>query len=120
MTKLTQHLTCSLISVGLSAVTLPAMASPEISSGDATIRADMNSCLSRTDDFMAELAIPTERGDTYRTGFFEDGSFRIVCYDNPGTRNPSSRVVVFAAHDSDIDVANSFVQIALQKITQQR
>lgn len=69
---------------------------------------------------MAELEIPTERGDTFRTGFFEDGSFRILCYDNPGTRNPTSRVIVFAAHNNDIDVANSFVQIALDKITQQR
>lgn len=124
--KAFRFLSATLLSLGFSAgfSALPALAFPEISSGDGIINADIATCLDRTDAFVDTLNVSVERGDIVRTGYFGDGSFRILCYPNPyssstqkaGQQTAQSMVVVFAAHESDLDVADAFVQIALRKI----
>ncbi len=120
--KAFRFLSATLISLGFSA--FPALAFPEISSGDGIINADIGTCLNRTDAFVDTLNVSVERGDIVRTGYFGDGSFRILCYPNPYSQSGKqtdqqtnqSMVVIFAAHESDLDVADSFIQIALSKI----
>jgi hypothetical protein len=99
---------------GISAV--PTLASPKIASGDGVINANATACLSRTDAFVDTLNVDIERGQIVRTGYFDDGSFRILCYPNPYSEDEQSLVVIFAAHETDPDVADTFVQIALSEI----
>ena len=94
----------------------PSLASPEIASGDGVINADIAACLSRTDTFIGSLDVEVERGQIDRTGYFGDGSFRILCYPNPYGQSNQSLVVIFAAHDTNFDIANSFIQIAINQI----
>ena len=96
--------------------TLPSLASPEIASGDGVVNADIAACLSRTDTFISTLYVDVEKGQIDRTGYFGDGSFRILCYPNPYGEPNQSLVVIFAAHDTDFAIANSFVQIAINQI----
>ena len=124
--KAFRSLSATLLSLGFSAglTALPALAFPEISSGDGIVNADISTCLDRTDAFVDTLNVSVERGDIVRTGYFGDGSFRILCYPNPYSyfgkqtdqQANQSMVVIFAAHESDLDVADTFVQIALSKI----
>lgn len=95
---------------------LPAIASPEIASGDGIINANIAACLYRTDAFINTLNIDVERGQIDRTGYLGDGSFRILCYPNPYGEHSQSLVVVFAAHETDFDIADTFVQIAVNEI----
>ena len=97
------------------------IAFPEIASGDGIVNANISACLSRTDDFVSNLDVYDDRGQIDRTGYFGDGSFRILCYPNPyGQGEPSqdnqSLVVIFAAHESNFEVADTFVQIAVAEI----
>ena len=96
-----------------------AIASPEIASGDGVINADIAACLYRTDTFINTLDIEVERGAIDRTGYLGDGSFRILCYPNPYGQHNQSLVVVFAAHDTNFDIADTFVQIAVDEIADQ-
>lgn len=93
-----------------------AIATPEIASGDGIVDANLNACLSRTDAFVDTLDASVERGQIDRTGYFGDGSFRILCYPNPYGQADQSLVVIFAAHESDFSVADTFVQIAVSEI----
>jgi len=94
----------------------PVFASPEIASGDGLVNATIDGCLSRTDAFVSTLDVQVEQGQIDRTGYFGDGSFRILCYPNPYGQSTQSLVVVFAAHDTDFTVADTFVQIAIEEI----
>ena len=91
----------------------------EIASGDGIVNANISACLSRTDDFVSTLDVNVERGQIDRTGYFGDGSFRILCYPNPYGESNHSLVVIFAAHENDFDVADTFVQIAVSQIADQ-
>ncbi|MGB7314681.1 MAG: hypothetical protein WA939_17265 [Nodosilinea sp.] len=93
-----------------------ALATPEIASGDGIVDANVRTCLSRTDAFVNTLEVNIERGRIDRTGYFGDGSFRILCYPNPYGQADQSLVVIFAAHEDSFDVANSFVQVAVGQI----
>ena len=93
-----------------------AIASPEIASGDGIVNDTISACLSRTDAFVDTLDVSVERGQIDRTGYFGDGSFRILCYPNPYGQNSQSLVVIFAAHETDFQVADTFVQIAVAEI----
>ncbi|MEL6854783.1 MAG: hypothetical protein AAFO83_06695 [Cyanobacteria bacterium J06607_13] len=93
-----------------------AAATPEIASGDGIVNANINACLSRTDAFVRTLDVSVERGQIDRTGYFGDGSFRILCYPNPYGQDDQSLVVIFAAHENDFEVADTFVQIAVAEI----
>ena len=95
---------------------LPIQASPEIASGDGVVNANITACLSRTDTFVSTLDVDVEKGQIDRTGYFGDGSFRILCYPNPYGEANQSLVVIFAAHDTNFEVADSFVQIAISQI----
>ncbi|HEY9890164.1 MAG TPA: hypothetical protein V6D02_17285 [Candidatus Obscuribacterales bacterium] len=95
-------------------LSLPAAARPEIASGDQWLEGvSQAECLSRADDFIAELEIPNDAGDIDRTGYFEDGVFRILCY---GGGDDSSMVLVFSAHNESAEVATQFLQFALEAI----
>lgn len=100
--------------------TIPALSTPEIASGDGIVNADIATCLARTDAFIETLEVSVERGQIDRTGYFGDGSFRILCYPNPYGQTAHSLVVIFAAHDNDFAVADNFVQIAVSRISDRR
>ncbi|PZO09502.1 MAG: hypothetical protein DCF25_21615 [Leptolyngbya foveolarum] len=113
------HLLCAIATPAVllwSFLSLPSLAPPEIASGDGIVNADIVACLSRTDTFIGTLDVEVEKGQIDRTGYFGDGSFRILCYPNPYGRSNQSLVIIFAAHDTDFDIANTFVQIAINQI----
>ncbi|MGC1305902.1 MAG: hypothetical protein WA885_01645 [Phormidesmis sp.] len=115
--KAVHLLSAVLVSWGSLAIATHAM--PEIASGDGIINDSISVCLSRTDAFVRTLEVSVERGQIDRTGYFGDGSFRILCYPNPYGPNGQSLVVIFAAHEDNFDVANTFVQIAVSEIADQ-
>jgi len=115
--KVTYWLSASLAVWG--AAIASAVAMPEIASGDGIVHANAEACLMRTDNFVQTLEVSVERGPIDRTGYFGDGSFRILCYPNPYGEPNHSLVVIFAAHENDFDVADSFVQIAVSQIADQ-
>lgn len=108
-----------ILGLALTAVGLPAVATPEIASGDRMLDTNFDGCLTRADTFVSTLDIQISRGEIDRTGYFDDGAFRILCYPSPSGVEESSMVVVFAAHDSDFEVATTFVQIALEEMDDQ-
>jgi hypothetical protein len=111
--KINQYLSASLLGVSLTAVGLPAFAGPEIASGDRWLEnVDQQECLARADDFIFQVDVPSDGGEIDRTGYFDDGTFRILCYGAGG----DSMVIVFAAHDDSADVAYDFMQFALDYI----
>lgn len=111
--KLNQLISTSLLGLSISAIGLPALARPEIASGDRWLEGiGQPECLSRADTFIAELGVPSDGGEIDRTGYFDDGSFRILCY----AAGADSMVIVFAAHDESLDVASQFMQFALDQI----
>lgn len=101
-----------LVGACLASIALPALARPEIASGDRLLSTDFQGCLSSADRFIASLGVVSDSGEMDRTGYFEDGTFRILCYGT-GTE---SMVIVFAAHNQSADVAASFVQLALEEL----
>ncbi|MEM9088471.1 MAG: hypothetical protein AAGC93_06970 [Cyanobacteria bacterium P01_F01_bin.53] len=115
--KATRLLSATAMAWGALASSVLSM--PEIASGDGIVYADTADCLARTDDFISTLDVSLEYGQIDRTGYFGDGSFRILCYPNPYGDNTQSLVVIFAAHEHDFDVADTFVQIAVGQIADQ-
>lgn len=103
-----------LLPLGLAAIALPAIAGPEIASGDRLLTINSTDCLARADSLIAELGIESDTGEIDRTGYFEDGTFRILCYGS----GQQSMAVVFAAHDNSLDIATSFVRMALDRLSQ--
>lgn len=116
--KAVRLLSTALIALGtvFISATNPAAAFLEIASGDGIVEANLNACLSRTDSFVSSLDVNVERGQMDRTGYFGDGSFRILCYPNPYGQEDQSLVVIFAAHESNYAIADTFVQIAVAEI----
>lgn len=113
---LSRLLSVGFFGLSLAAVSLPAAARPEIASGDQWLTGiDQAECLTRVDDFIRELEVPSEAGDVDRTGYFDDGVFRIICY-NGGPED--SMVLVFASHQEDAATATQFMQFALSEIAQ--
>jgi hypothetical protein len=101
--------------LGLSflGLALPVAARPEIASGDQLLNTDINGCLSLADQFIADLGIDSDRGSIDRTGYFEDGSFRILCYG----AGESSVAIVFATHEGSIEIASNFIQMTLDQLS---
>ncbi|RZM78750.1 hypothetical protein [Leptolyngbya iicbica] len=109
-----RYFAASIVGLSLAAVSLPAEARPEIASGDQWLEGvDQEQCLSRADDFIRELNVPNEAGDIDRTGYFDDGVFRILCYTGG---EDSSMLLVFSAHNDSIEVATQFLQFALEEL----
>ena len=101
--------------LSLASLSLPAMARPEIASGDQWLEGvSQEECLSRADGFVGELDVPVDTGDIDRTGYFDDGVFRILCYSGGET---SSMLLIFSAHNESAEVATQFMQFALQELT---
>ncbi|MEB3267231.1 MAG: hypothetical protein VKJ09_01705 [Leptolyngbya sp.] len=111
--KFNTFLSAGLLGVSLAAVGLPAMAAPQIASGDRWLEGvDQNGCLRRADQFIQDIGVSSDGGEIDRTGYFDDGTFRILCYG----AGSDSMVVVFSAHDDSEDVAYDFTQYALDQI----
>ena len=111
-----QLISVSLCSLSLAAIGLPAMARPEIASGDQWLEGvSQDTCLTRADDFIGELDVPADTGEIDRTGYFDDGVFRILCYSGG---SESSMLLVFTSHNSSAEVATQFMQFALETISQ--
>lgn len=107
-------LSVSFASLSLATLSVPATARPEIASGDQWLEGvNQEECLGRTDTFIGELDVPVEAGDIDRTGYFDDGVFRILCYSGG---EESSMVLIFSAHNESAEVATQFLQFALQEI----
>lgn len=100
------------IGLGLVLVANAAQARPEIASGDRLLNTSVEGCLSLADQFIANLDIQSDKGAIDRTGYFEDGAFRIVCY----AAGEASLAVVFASHDQSIDIATNFIQMTLDDL----
>lgn len=114
---LSRLFSASVLGLSLAALSLPAEARPEIASGDQWLEGiSQNECLSRADDFISELNVPNQAGDIDRTGYFDDGVFRILCY---GGGEDSSMVLVFSAHNESAEVATQFLQFALEELSSQ-
>ena len=112
---LSRLLSVSLLGLSFAAVGLPAAARPEIASGDQWLEGvNQEECLIRVDDFITEIDVPFDAGDIDRTGYFDDGVFRILCY---GGNETSSMLLVFTSHNESIEVATQFMQFALDEIT---
>jgi hypothetical protein len=106
-------LSASALGFTCAALALPAMARPEIASGDQLLNTDVSGCLTLVDDFIADLGIESDQGVIDRTGYFEDGSFRILCYG----AGEASMAIVFASHETSIDIASNFIQMALDELS---
>lgn len=103
----------ALASLSLVSLTLPAFARPEIASGDQLLDTDVAGCLSRADRLIDSLGVESDQGGIDRTGYFEDGSFRVLCY---GAGDTQSLAIVFASHDQSPEVASSFIQMMLTEL----
>ncbi|WP_225885293.1 hypothetical protein [Leptolyngbya sp. KIOST-1] len=103
-----------LASLGLIGFTLPAIARPEIASGDQLLSTDVDGCLARADRLIQTLGVESDRGGIDRTGYFEDGSFRILCY---GAGETNSLAIVFATHEQSAEVASGFIQMMLTELS---
>jgi hypothetical protein len=101
------------LGLACSALALPALARPEIASGDQLLNTDVSGCLSLAENFIAALGVESERGVIDRTGYFDDGSFRILCY----RAGDASMAIVFASHETSVDIASSFIQMALDELS---
>lgn len=109
-------LSVSLLSLSISAISLPALARPEIASGDQWLEGiDQTECLARTDAFIGQLDVPSVEASNSRTGFFDDGVFRIFCYSGG---QEASMLLVFTSHNESAQVATQFMQFALSEIAQ--
>ncbi|MEM7649467.1 MAG: hypothetical protein AAF283_09820 [Cyanobacteria bacterium P01_A01_bin.70] len=114
---LPRFLATSFLGLSLATLSLPAEARPEIASGDQWLDdVSQAECLSRADDFITELDVPNQAGEIDRTGYFDDGVFRILCY---GGGETSSMVLVFSVHNESAEVAAQFLQFALEEISGQ-
>ncbi|MBE9139423.1 hypothetical protein IQ254_19855 [Nodosilinea sp. LEGE 07088] len=106
----------ALASLGLACFTQPATARPEIASGDQLLTTDVDGCLARADQLITDLDVEFDQGTIDRTGYFEDGAFRILCY---GAGDDSSLAIVFASHEQSPDVASNFIQMMLTELSQE-
>ena len=104
-----------LAGLGLVSITLPALARLEIASGDQLLSTDVEGCLTRADRLIENLGVQSDQGSIDRTGYFEDGAFRILCY---GAGDDSSLAIVFATHEQSPEVASSFIQMMLTELSQ--
>jgi hypothetical protein len=106
----------SVVGFSFVALALPAFARPEMTSGDLWLEGiTQQECLTRTDGFIQSLNVPVEEGERERTGFFDDGVFRILCYAGG---NDSSMLLVVSVHNSSAEVATQFMNLALSSISQ--
>lgn len=104
----------ALAALGWMTTALPALARPEIASGDQLLETDVSGCLAAADAFIDTLGIDFAEGGIDRTGYFDDGAFRILCY----AAGEDSLAVVFATHRESTAIAADFIQMALGELAQ--
>lgn len=97
--------------VWLGLLTPIAEARPLIASGEKPIETSLQGCLVRADELITSLeTISSGQGAFHRSGYFEDGAFRILCYD-AGTEN--SLAIIFVAHETSQETADTFLELLL-------
>lgn len=112
---LSRFISVGLLGFSFASICLPALARPEIASGDQWLEGiSQSECLNQVDQFLTELNVPFDTGTFDRTGFFEDGVFRALCYSGGAE---SSLLMLFTAHAESAEDATQFMQFALQEIT---
>lgn len=104
----------ALAGLGLATTAIPALARPEIASGDQLLQTDVAGCLAAADEFIDTLGIDFTEGSIDRTGYFDDGAFRILCY----AAGEDSLAIVFATHRESTAIAAEFIQMALAELAQ--
>ncbi|TVP66176.1 MAG: hypothetical protein EA342_12355 [Leptolyngbya sp. LCM1.Bin17] len=102
-----------LVSLGVLGLAWPALARPQIASGDQLLETDVDGCLALADQLIADLGVESDQGPIDRTGYFEDGSFRVLCYG----AGDDSLAIVFASHETSAEVASNFIQMALVELS---
>ena len=116
-----RFLSTGLMTLAATAVALPAMATPQISSGELPLDTDFDGCVARVEDYINTLDIQTSinsRADGVNigaSGYFDDGSFRMLCYPNPYGDDSTSLMIIFVAHETDIEVADQFVDVVISQ-----
>lgn len=108
-----RHLLSLGLTASLATLALPAAARPELASGDQLLNTDVAGCLAAADQFIQGLGVEFSQGTIDRTGYFQDGAFRILCY---GAGEDHSLAVVFASHDSSRESVADFIQLALTSL----
>ncbi|WP_416669286.1 hypothetical protein [Egbenema bharatensis] len=111
MRKFLSAIPGALLSLGL--LTPIADARPLISSGEKPIETDLQGCLGRADELIKTLAIISSgQGPYHRSGYYEDGAFRILCYE---TGQERSLAIIFVAHETSQEVADTFLDLLLNE-----
>ncbi|PSB10419.1 hypothetical protein C7B76_24240 [filamentous cyanobacterium CCP2] len=99
--------------LGLGLFTPIAFARPLIASGEKPIEANLQGCLVRADQVIKNLeTISSGQGPYHRSGYYEDGAFRILCYE---TGQESSIAIMFVAHDTSQEIADTFLDLLLSE-----
>lgn len=89
-----------------------AQSAPRISSGEVYVNSTTQGCLARADRVLQKFKVRSTKGKYVRTGYYNDGVFRIVCF--PARRKGKSIAMIFAAHNSSQSVANNFISRVLK------
>lgn len=101
------------LGLGFTLFTAPVEARPSIASGEVSLETDVAGCLVRADQILKELDIVSSgQGPYHRSGYFNDGAFRILCYD-AGENN--TLAIMFIAHEESQDVADNFLDFLLSE-----
>lgn len=110
-----QHLLCAgLVGLGVLGLAGSAWARPQIASGDQLLDTNVEGCLTLADQLIDGLGVESDQGPIDRTGYFEDGLFRILCYG----AGDASLAIIFASHEASAEVAASFIEMALVAMTE--
>ncbi|NJO40930.1 MAG: hypothetical protein HC769_33350 [Cyanobacteria bacterium CRU_2_1] len=101
------------LGLGVFVTPLSAQARPSISSGEKPLEIDVEACLIRADQVIKSLNVSSSgSGPYHRSGYYDDGAFRILCYD---TGNGTSLAIFFVAHDESQEVADTFLDTLLDQ-----
>ncbi|HAG79585.1 MAG TPA: hypothetical protein DCL61_00120 [Cyanobacteria bacterium UBA12227] len=106
--------TTTVLALTLFSFVQPASAIIEIWSGHKELNTNVDGCVGRAERLIQsqfDNLVEVGRGDFHRTGYFQDGSYRIVCFAN----GSGSTGVIFVAHE-DLDVATQFGEILLNEL----
>ncbi|GAB4379127.1 MAG: hypothetical protein Kow00121_32590 [Elainellaceae cyanobacterium] len=90
-----------------------AFANPSIASGEKPLETDLQGCLVRADLLLKQLDLTSlGEGSFYRSGSYDEGAFRILCYD---VGNGNSLAILFVAHETSQEMANDVLDRLLNE-----
>lgn len=89
------------------------LANPLIASGEKSLETDLQGCLFRADRLLKQLELTgLGEGSFYRSGYYDQGAFRILCYD---AGNGNSLAILFVAHEASQEMANDVLDRLLNE-----